>query len=171
MHQSKLFTILILAVMAQVASAFSSQILMTHRNGNEGAEMASPEPSGEVVIDIPVGDGAGYKKFLAEISTLDEQLLKISQLRERVTYLHRRLDEIDRVRSSWGYGRVEDEISMDLMVSVLHEIPKAENFKVENCDSYRTNIFINYDPTSSSLHDPREPSVKKAYQIVKKICN
>ena len=170
MHQSKLFAILIFAVMAQVTSAFSAQILMTSRNGNQIADEVSADSSGGVV-EVLGDDGAGYKKFLTEILVLDEQLLKISQLRERVIYLHRRLDEINRLRSSWGYGRVEDEISMDLMIAVLHEIPKVENFKVENCDSYRTNIFISYDPTSSSLGDPREPSLKKADQIVKKICN
>lgn len=157
--------------MAQVASAFSSQILMTHRNGNETAKIAIEDSSDEVVIDVPVGDGAEYKKFLTEISLLDQQLSKISQLRERVAYLNRRVYEIERERSLWGYSGVENEISMDLVMGVLHEIPKAENFKVENCDSYRTNIFISYDPTSSSLHEPREPSVKKAFQIVKKICN
>ncbi len=163
MYKSKILAILILAFVTGTVKAAS--LLMTVRNGGQSTEVfVESEP----VQTVPSREN--YKRFMSSIETLESQIGKITDTRSRVSYLHKRLTEIENEREKWEYSAVEDEIAMDLVVGTLKLIPEIENFRTEDCDDYQTNVFVSYDPTSGHLKVPREPSVKKAFGIFKKIC-
>lgn len=165
MYKSKILAILILAFTAGSVKAVT--ILMTRQNESQSKEQqaVSGEPS-----EVTNLSRESYRKFLDSINLLESQIEKISAVKDRVSYLHRRLNEIEEERKKLAYSAVNDEISMDLILGTLREIPPVENFHLEDCDDYQTNVFVGFDPTSGVYKEPREPSVKRAFRIFKKIC-
>ncbi len=168
MHKSKLFTILILTLLMPLTIALTPSYLSERYNdGNDfSVELADEDPLKPVVEASP----EGYRKFNSYLDDLQYQISRISDERSRIEYLHTRLNEIEKERRVWDRGHVHDEISMDLIIGVLREIPSAELFHSENCEKYHRRIILNYDPTTAYNKEPKEPSVNKAFKLFKKIC-
>ncbi len=168
MYKSKLFTILILTLLMPLTLALTPSYVSERYNDNNdiAEEVESPDPFDTVVNTSP----EGYRKFNSYIEDITFQVARIYEVRSKVDYLHTRLDEIEKERKYWDRGRVQDEISMDLIIGVLREIPKGDRFHSGNCGAYRRRIFLDFDPTSSFQGEPKDPSVNRAFQIFKKIC-
>lgn len=167
MHKSKILTILALAALAPLGFAFTPSLLSTYKNGSQTGEALSESESDDQNNNM----NENYKKFSDEIQKLDLQLSKVSNLNDRIKYLHSRLDDLVKERANWSYGRVEDEIAMDTIIAILREIPRGEEFNTEECPNYRLNIFIKNEPTTSSLEEPKDPAAKLAFQLFKKVCS
>lgn len=165
MHKSKILAILIVGIF--VSSVGAAPLLMTYKDGSQTTEAEVIESASPTSPP----NRMNYKKFLDSIVNLENQISHLPKVSDRISYLHKRLEEIEAERNKWDYSVVEDEIAMDMIIGVLHEIPIPDQFNSNECATYQTNIFVGYDPTSSSFGEPREPSVKKAFGIFKKICN
>jgi hypothetical protein len=75
--------------------------------------------------------------------------------------------DIQSVRSHNPRQFDKDEIYMDTLMNSLVEIPRRNEFKIDECEDYRSSIISHFDPQNE---EKPAPPVEQALEILYLLC-
>ena len=133
------------------------------RDLNLGEEQDSTE-------EVSVEPSLVKFRFDQEIKKLERLVSQNRDSISKVSLLKDALKEIQNLRDSLGRADLDEEIYMNIVVRSLDEIPEPKDFHQKRCPAYQSQMIVNFEPTADE-NGPIDPAVRKAYNILRRICN
>lgn len=120
--------------------------------------------------EIPINSGRTIRQ---QIDTLVELMLKelavAKKSKEKFQTLLRTEEQISALRENAPALAVQDEVYVDLLMSVLKSLPAEKEFKKRDCEKYRVDLLDQFEPTAEDA--PQEMAVKPGWEALQLLCD
>lgn len=107
--------------------------------------------------------------FDNSFNQMESKLKSIKGFRDRVQYLHQELARIEKQRDQMMNLNFMEEIEIDMTIKPLKSLPKASQFKSEDCTIYFNKMAVAFDPGLQE-DGSQDPGLSRALKIFRLIC-
>lgn len=104
-----------------------------------------------------------------EILNLQKNIKAVKSRAKAFKALEKSESQMAGLRSKAVRQTEPDELYMDYLRETLKEIPRGKAFKKADCDDYRNDILVKFDPHGEET--PTSPAVAKSLDILKSLCD
>lgn len=95
------------------------------------------------------------------LSETQSRLEKFQEIQKTLLEIQN-FQETRAVASSGEQGRVQ------LLIAVLEALPKAQEFKLKDCEKYQSEYLEEFEPMADEV--PQDPSVLYGWDVLTKLC-
>jgi hypothetical protein len=109
------------------------------------------------------------KTFDIWYGQFEESIRNKNSHKDRLEALHQGLVKIEKDKERLQNLKFNEEIEIDFLIKPLKHMPKVSSFDVASCTDYKMKILSHFDPSAED--EVKDPSLKKALNVFKLICN
>ncbi|MFN7453557.1 MAG: hypothetical protein ACK5RO_02740 [Pseudobdellovibrionaceae bacterium] len=144
------------------------RVSTTPSEASEMREITLSETSNTILGEAPKAPADSVKVQFMDLLNQFESSMKDQKASESLKDISQLLFNLQELRKRAPRQADSDEIYMDLVQSVLADLPTADQFQKKDCADYKLTVLSQYDPQAGSR--PSEPGVERAFRILEIIC-
>lgn len=103
-----------------------------------------------------------------ELLGLQIRLSEATDRLEKFQEIQKTLLEIQSFQDTRTAASRGEQGRIQLLVAVLEALPKAQDFKMKDCERYRSEYLEEFEPMAEEV--PQDPSVLYGWDVLTKLC-